>query len=77
MMFLTSRKLHRIIYKSRDPALKDAGIHTKSSIFPDTSHQRTGPIKLAIEKMLTILNAPLRDGSPVSVRLLQRVNALC
>ena len=58
------RKLHRILYKSRDKTIKGAGayLYPKMLFFHETSHQGTGQFHthLIVEKMPTSLNTNMR-----------------
>jgi len=74
------RKLHRIIYKSRDKTIKGAGEYPnpKMLFFHETSHQGTGQLHthLIIEKLPQSLNTQVEMETLFRKRLPQRVKAL-
>ena len=74
------RKLHRIIYKSRDKTIKGAGeyLYPKMLFFHETSHQGTGQFHthLIVEKMPTSLNAQVGMETLFRKRLPNKVKAL-
>ena len=74
------RKLHRIIYKSRDKTIKGAGEYPypKMLFFHETSHQGTGQFHthLIVEKMPTSLNTQYEMETLFHKRLPHKVKAL-
>jgi len=74
------RKLHRIIYKSRDKTIKGAGEYTypRMLFFHETSHQGTGQFDthLITEKMPQSLNTQDEMENLFHRRLPSRVKAL-
>ena len=74
------RKLHRIIYKSRDKTIKGAGEYPypKMLFFHETSHQGTGQFHthLIVEKLPTRLNTQYEMETLFQKRLPQKVKAL-
>ena len=74
------RKLHRIIYKSRDKTIKGAGEYTnpKMLFFHETSHQGTGQFHthLMVEKLPTSLNTQYGMEILFHKRLPGKVKAL-
>ena len=74
------RKLHRIIYKSRDTSLKGAGAYPypRMLFFHETSHQGTGQFHthLIVEKMPTSLNTQVGMETLFRKRLPHKVKAL-
>ena len=74
------RKLHRIIYKSRDKTIKGAVEypHPKMLFFHETSHQGTGQFHthLILEKLPPSLNTQYEIESLFRDRLPNRVKAL-
>ena len=74
------RKLHRIIYKSRDRSLKGAGKYPypRMLFFHKASHQGTGQYHthLIIEKMLTSLDTQVEIETLFYKRLPHKVKAL-
>ena len=74
------RKLHRIIYKSRDKSIKGAGAypHPKMLFFHEPSHQGTGQFHthLVIEKLPASLNNQVGMETLFRRRLPGRVKAL-
>ena len=74
------RKLHRIIYKSRDRSLKGAGKYPypRMLFFHETSHQGTGQYHthLITEKMPTSLNTQYEMEDLFRKRLPHKVKAL-
>jgi len=74
------RKLHRIIYKSRDKSIKGAGEYTypKMLFFHETSHQGTGQFHthLITEKLPQSLNTQYEMETLFHKRLPNRVKAL-
>ena len=74
------RKLHRIIYKSRDKSIKGAGeyLYPKMLFFHETSHQGTGQFHthLITEKMPKSLNTQDEMETLFHKRLPQKVKAL-
>ena len=74
------RKLHRIIYKSRDRSIKGAGEYPYPCMlfFHEASHQGTGQFHthLIIEKLPTSLNTQVEMEALFHQRLPQRVKAL-
>jgi len=74
------RKLHRIIYKSRDKTIKGAGgyLYPRMLFFHETSHQGTGQFHthLITEKMPTSLNTQYEMETLFHKRLPQKVKAL-
>ena len=74
------RKLHRIIYKSRDKTIKDAGeyLYPKTLFFHETSHQGTGQshTHLITEKMPKSLNTQVEMEALFHKRLPHKVKAL-
>ena len=74
------RKLHRIIYKSRDKSIKGAGeyLYPKMLFFHETSHQGTGQVHthLITEKMPKSLNTQVEMETLFHKRLLHKVKAL-
>ena len=74
------RKLHRIIYKSRDKTIKGAGEYPypKMLFFHETSHQGTGQFHthLIIEKLPQRLDTQYEMDSLFYKRLPQKVRAL-
>ena len=74
------RKLHRIIYKSRDKTIKGAGEYPypKMLFFHETSHQGTGQFHthLIVEKLPQSLNTKYEMEALLRKRLLHKVKAL-
>jgi hypothetical protein len=74
------RKLHRIIYKSRDKSVKGAGAYPypRMLFFHETSHQGTGQFHthLITEKLPTSLNTQYGMEALFHKRLPQKVKAL-
>jgi len=74
------RKLHRIIYKSRDKTIKGAGEYSypRMLFFHETSHQGTGQFHthLIIEKLPESLNTQVEMETLFHQRLPSRVKAL-
>ena len=74
------RKLHRIIYKSRDKSIKGAGeyLYPKMLFFRETSHQGTGQFQthLITEKMPKSLNTQDEMETLFHKRLPHEVKAL-
>ena len=74
------RKLHRIIYKSRDKTIKGVGEYPypKMLFFHETSHQGTGQFHthLITEKLPTSLNAQYEMETLFRKRLPNKVKAL-
>jgi hypothetical protein len=74
------RKLHRIIYKSRDKTIKGAGEYPypKMLFFHETSHQGTGQFHthLIVEKLPTSLNTQYEIETLFRHRLPSSVKAL-
>ena len=74
------RKLHRIIYKSRDKGIKGAGEYPypKMLFFHETSHQGTGQFHthLIVEKLSASLNTQYGMEALFHKRLPQKVKAL-
>ncbi len=74
------RKLHRIIYKSRDKTIKGAGEYPypKMLFFHETSHQGTGQFHthLITEKLPTSLNTQYEMETLFHKRLPHKVKAL-
>ena len=74
------RKLHRIIYKSRDKTIKGAGEYPypKMLFFHETSHQGTGQFHthLIVEKLPESLNTQVEIETLFHKRLPQKVKAL-
>jgi len=74
------RKLHRIIYKSRDKTIKGAGEYhyPKMLFFHETSHQGTGQFHkhLILEKLPASLNTQYEMETLFRHRLPSRVKAL-
>ena len=74
------RKLHRIIYKSRDKTIKGAGEYSypKMLFFHETSHQGTGQFHthLITEKLPTSLNTQVEMETLFHQRLPNKVKAL-
>ena len=74
------RKLHRIIYKSRDKSIKCAGEYPypKMLFFHETSHQGTGQFHthLITEKLPTSLNTQYEMETLFHKRLPNKVKAL-
>ena len=74
------RKLHRIIYKSRDKTIKGAGdyFYPRMLFFHETSHQGTGQFHthLIVEKMPTSLNTQVGMETLFRKRLPNKVKAL-
>ena len=74
------RKLHRIIYKSRDKTIKGAGEYPypKMLFFHETSHQGTGQYHthLITEKLLASLNTQYEVETLFRKRLPNKVKAL-
>jgi hypothetical protein len=74
------RKLHRIIYKSRDKTIKGAGAYAypKMLFFHETSHQGTGQFHthLITEKLPTSLNTQYEMETLFRHQLPNRVKAL-
>ena len=74
------RKLHRIIYKSRDKTIKGAGEYPypKMLFFHETSHQGTGQFHthLIVEKLPESLNTQYAMETLFHKRLPQKVKAL-
>ena len=74
------RKLHRIIYKSRDKSIKGAGEYPypKMLLFHETSHQGTGQFHthLVLEKLPTSLNTQYEMEVLFHKRLPSKVKAL-
>jgi hypothetical protein len=73
-------KLHRIIYKSRDKTIKDAGEYPypKMLFFHETSHQGTGQFHthLIVEKLPESLNNQYEMETLFRKRLPHKVKAL-
>ena len=74
------RKLHRIIYKSRDKTIKGAGEYSypRMLFFHETSHQGTGQFHthLIVEKLPTSLNTQYGMEILFHKRLPNKVKAL-
>ena len=74
------RKLHRIIYKSRDKSIKGAGEYSypRMLFFHETSHQGTGQFHthLITEKLPASLNSQVGMEALFHQRLPQKVKAL-
>ena len=74
------RKLHRIIYKSRDKTIKGAGEYSypRMLFFHETSHQGTGQFHthLIVEKLPTSLNTQYEMETLFHKRLPEKVKAL-
>ena len=74
------RKLHRIIYKSRDKSIKGAGEYPylKMLFFHETSHQGTGQFHthLIVEKLPESLNTQVEMETLFRKRLPHKVKAL-
>jgi hypothetical protein len=74
------RKLHRIIYKSRDKTIKGAGAYPypKMLFFNETSHQGTGQFHtpFILEKLPESLNTQYEMETLFRKRLPSRVKAL-
>ena len=74
------RKLHRIIYKSRDKSIKGAGEYPypRMLFFHETSHQGTGQFHahLIVEKLPESLNTQVGMEALFRKRLLHKVKAL-
>jgi hypothetical protein len=74
------RKLHRIIYKSRDKTIKGAGayLYPKMLFFHETSHEGTGQFHthLITEKLPTSLNTQYEMEALFHKRLPNKVKAL-
>jgi hypothetical protein len=74
------RKLHRIIYKSRDKTIKGAGEYPcpRMLFFRETSHQGTGQFRthLIVEKMPESLNTQYEMETLFRKRLPHKVKAL-
>ena len=74
------RKLHRIIYKSRDKSIKGAGEYSypRMLFFHETSHQGTGQFHthLITEKLPATLNSQVGMETLFHQRLPQKVKAL-
>ena len=74
------RKLHRIIYKSRDTSLKGAGAYPypRMLFFHETSHQGTGQFDthLIVEKLPGSLNTQYEMETLFHKRLPRKVKAL-
>lgn len=74
------RKLHRIIYKSRDKSIKGAGEYhySKMLFFHETSHQGTGQFHthLIVEKLPPSLNTQYEMEILFHQRLPHKVKAL-
>ena len=74
------RKLHRIIYKSRDRTIKGVGkfSYPKMLFFHETSHQRTGQFHthLILEKLPASLNNQYEMETLFHSRLPSKVKAL-
>lgn len=74
------RKLHRIIYKSRDKSIKGAGEYPfpKMLFFHETSHQGTGQFHthLIVEKLPASLNTQYGMETLFHKRLPHKVKAL-
>jgi hypothetical protein len=74
------RKLHRIIYKSRDKSVKGAGEYPypRMLFFHEASHQGTGQFHthLIVEKMPTSLNTQYEMKALFHKRLSSKVKAL-
>ncbi|TCD57713.1 hypothetical protein CWE17_07770 [Synechococcus sp. BS56D] len=74
------RKLHRIIYKSRDKSIKGAGeyFYPRMLFFHETSHQGTGQFHthLITEKLPASLNSQVGMETLFHQRLPQKVQAL-
>jgi len=74
------RKLHRIIYQSRDKSIKGAGEYPypKMLFFHETSHQVTGQFHthLITEKLPTSLNIQVEMETLFHTRLPSKVRAL-
>jgi len=75
-----NRKLHRIIFQSRDKTIKGAGEYPcpKMLFFHETSHQGTGQfhMHLITEKLPTILNTQYEMETLFHKRLPHKVKAL-
>ena len=74
------RKLHRIIYKSRDKSIKGAGEYPypRMLFFHETSHQGTGQFHthLVIEKLPASLNSQVGMETLFQRRLPAKIKAL-
>jgi hypothetical protein len=74
------RKLHRIIYKSRDRSMKGAGeyLYPKMLFFHETSHQGTGQFHthLIVERLPASLNTQYAMETLFHKRLPHKVKAL-
>ena len=74
------RRLHRIIYKSRDKSIKGAGeyLYPKILFFHETSHQGTGQFHthLIVEKLPESLNTQYAMETLFHKRLPQKLKAL-
>ena len=74
------RKLHRIIYKSRDKSIKGAGeyLYPKMLFFHETSHQGIGQFHahLIVEKLPQSLNTQVEMETLFHKRLPAKVKAL-
>jgi len=74
------RKLHRIIYKSRDKTIKGAGeyLYPRMLFFHETSHQGTGQFHthLITEKLPASLNTQVEMETLFRKRLPHKVKAL-
>ena len=74
------RKLHRIIYKSRDKSIKAAGEYSypRMLFFHETSHQGTGQFHthLIVEKLPASLNTQYGMETLFNQRLPHKVKAL-
>lgn len=74
------RKLHRIIYKSRDKSIKGAGEYSypRMLFFHETSHQSTGQFHthLITEKLPASLNSQVGMATLFRKRLPHKVKAL-
>jgi len=74
------RKLHRIIYKSRDKSIKGAGeyLYPKMLFFHENSHQGTGQFHthLIVEKLPESLNTQYEMETLFRKRLTHKVKAL-
>lgn len=74
------RKLHRIIYKSRDKSIKGAGEYPypRMLFFHETSHQGTGQFHthLIVEKLPESLNTQVEMENLFHKRLPNKVKAL-
>ncbi len=74
------RKLHRIIYKSRDRSIKGAGeyLYPRMLFFHETSHQGTGQFHthLILERLPESLNTQVEMETLFHKRLPNKVKAL-